>query len=295
MSDLEKVATKDNTPAGEAVLLIVDETLVTKEKVKEIGKKRAIAINEEKAATAQELRQFIDIENAEKAAALLKLGDSCDTRSMLVTFEQEIRTSIENKKTRMLKPLTEAKLILLRQAFEQQIAETGKFTLDGIIPFKEEDICPACHGAGELLKFFRKAATVPCKFCITGKPEDNGYVFIECRSCKGSKRYKKYQKDLVINVACTRCQDADGNPTGQERVRCRACLGKGIFRKLVIDAKIKSTTHCRHCKGRGFLLPEPPAKKIKTQNEKIHHDTTLSNPVISADLGAQIKGADIKE
>jgi len=288
MSDLEKVATKDNIPVEKPMFVIVDEPLVNEEE--------AELIAEVEATTAQELQQLISIHDTEEAAKLLELGDSYDTRTMLTTFEQAIHHSIENKKTRMLKPLTDAKLILLRSVFEKQIAETGKFTLDGIIPFKEEDICPACHGAGELLKFFRKAATVPCKFCTTGKPEDNGYVFIECRSCKGSKRYRKYQKDLVINVACTRChKDADGNPTGQERVRCRACLGKGTFRKLVIDAKIKSTTHCRHCKGRGFLLPEPPAKKIKVKTEKVYHDTTLSNPVISADLGAQIKGADVKE
>jgi len=288
MSDLEKVATEDNDPAEKPMFVIVDEPLADEELVE--------VISEERPSTAQELQQFISITNAEEAATLLELGDSYDTRNMLTTFEQAIHSSIENKKTRMLKPLTDAKLMLLRLVFEKQIAETGKFTLDGIIPFKEEDICPACHGAGELLKFFRKAATVPCKFCTTGKPEDNGYVFIECRSCKGTKRYKKYQKDLVINVVCTRChKDADGKPTGQERVRCRACLGKGTFRKLVIDAKIKSTTHCRHCKGRGFLLPEPPAKKIKVKTEKVYHDTTLSNPVISADLGAQIKGAEVKE
>jgi len=276
-----KVATEDVNDNVE--LVIVDETLMPKD-VAEAAE----------VATAQDLEALISITNTNEAFKLLNLPDAYDVPTLLRAFECEIHASINNKKTRMLKPLTEAKNILLRDQIEQMIEKEGRFDLADMIPF--EEACLACKGTGELYKFFRKAATVPCKFCTDGKPEDNGYVFITCRACKGTKRYKKQQKGLTINVECTRChKDEEGKPTGLERVKCRACLGKGTFRKLVIDSKIKSTTHCRHCKGRGFVLPEPPAKKVKAASKKHHAPATPNNPVISADLGAQLKGIEVKE
>jgi len=278
MTDVQKVATKEVNDNVELVIVGDDHNAET---VAEL-------------ATAQDLAVLISVTNIDEASKLLNLPDAYDVPTMLTAFENEIHASINNKKTRMLKPLTEAKNILLRSQIEQMIEENGRFDLAGMIPF--EEACIHCKGSGELYKFFRKAATVPCKFCTDGKPEDNGYVFITCRACKGTTRYKKQQKGLTINVECTRChKDAEGKPTGQERVKCRACLGKATFRKLVIDSTIKSTTHCRHCKGRGFVLPEPPAKKAKAHKTEKSYDATPANPVISADLGAQLKGAEVKE
>ena len=281
MTDVKQVATEDVTDNVE--LVIVGEELISKDVVEAV-----------ELATAQDLGMLISITNIDEASKLLNLPDAYDVPTMLVAFENEIHASINNKKTRMLKPLTEAKNIILRNQVEQMVEETGRFDLTGLVPFEEG--CIPCRGTGELYKFFRKAATVPCKFCTDGKSEDNGYVFIPCRACKGTKRYKKRQKGLTINVECTRCHpDEEGNPSGLERVKCRACMGKATFRKLVIDSKIKSTTHCRHCKGRGFVLPEPPAKQAKAAKVETPHTATPSNPVISADLGAQLKGVEVKE
>ena len=267
----------------------------TKVATKEVTDNVELVIAGEEVATAQDLEALISVTSLDEASKLLNLPDAYDVPTMLTAFENEIHASIDNKKTRMLKPLTEAKNILLRAQIEQMIEKDGRFDLVGMIPY--EEACISCKGSGELYKFFRKAATVPCKFCTEGKPEENGYVFITCRACKGTKRYKKNQKGLTINVECTRChKDEEGKPTGQERVKCRACLGKAVFRKLVIDSKIKSTTHCRHCKGRGFLLPEPPAKKSKAAAKKDDRPAAEpANPVISADLGEKLKQVEVKE
>jgi len=272
MTESEKtVATEDVT------LVVVDEDQVHAE-----------------LATAQDLETLVTITNIEDAMKMLNLTGDYDVETMLKKFETEIHSSIDNRKTRLLKPLTEAKNILLRFEIEKMIEENGRFDMEGLIPY--ETACVSCRGTGELYKFFRKAATVPCKFCTEGKPEDNGYVFITCRACKGTKRYKKQQKGLTINVECTRCHpDEEGRPSGQERVKCRACLGKATFRKLVIDAKIKSTTHCRHCKGRGFTLPEPPAKEERVAKTKNYEPAEPANPVISADLGEKLKAVEVKE
>ena len=254
-----------------------------------------VIVDEDTPATLQDVEKVVAVSTMTEAVTLLKLGDY-DIPTMLSAFENEIHSSIDNKQTRMLKPLTEAKNIIMRHEIEQMIEANGRFDLAGLIPY--EEACISCKGAGELYKFFRKAATVPCKFCTDGKPEDNGYVFITCRACKGTKRYRKTQKDLKINVACTRCyKDPETKePTGQERVKCRACLGKATFRKLVIDSKIKSTTHCRHCKGRGFTLPDPPPKPDRKETDRIVRQAkNPDNPVISADLGAKLKNVEVKE
>ncbi len=315
MNDLQKVATEN-----EVELVIVDEKLASKDVIEsdasalttesaEYNSEEAIhnqmemdsgaflyQEDEAKPLEVQEqsaLKTQVDVDEALK---VLNLSASEDLPTMLKTFEKQIRASIDNKKTHLLKGLTNNKNVILRSEIEKMIEANGRFDLSKIIPF--EEVCKSCNGSGELYRFYRIDATVPCKFCTDGNPEDNGYVFIPCRACKGTKRYKKQQKDLTINVDCTRCyQDPEtGLATGLERVKCRACLGKATFRKMVIDAKIKSTTRCSHCKGRGFNLPDPPPKKVKAaKTHKPRTRTVLANPVISADLGAQLKEVDVKE
>lgn len=251
------------------------------------------SVKQESFVTAQDLQSLISVSSIDEASKLLNLAtmDDIDIPTMLKLFEDKIHASIDNHTTRMLKPLTEAKNILLRSEIEKMIERDGKFDLAGMIPFAEA--CISCKGTGEIYKFFRVAETIPCKFCTNGDPEDDGYLFIPCRICKGSKAYKGEE--------CTRCyRDPETDlPTGKERVKCRTCRGKAIFRKLVIDSKIKSTTHCRYCKGRGFTLPEPPppakTKKLSNSNKPRMVISKLENPVISADLGKQLKRANIKE
>lgn len=253
-----------------------------------------VNVEPESFATAQDLQSLISINSIDTASKLLKLENGYDITTMLKTFEESIHSSIKNKKTRMLKPLTESKNILLRAEIEKMIEQTKRFDLTGMIPFKEA--CISCHGTGEIYKFFRISESVPCKFCTNGAPEDDGYVFIKCRQCKGTKVYKGKE--------CPRCyRDPKTDlATGTIRVKCRRCRGSKVFLKLVIDSKIKSTTHCHHCKGRGFTLPEPPVKKVKTfkssDKERKQFDkyiTSLNNPVITAQLGELLKGTNVKE
>ena len=262
----------------------MSEKLVATEEVTEDAPRLVVMTDEP--ATAQQVESFVQITTMAEAANLLNLEDDYDVETLLTQFEKEIHASIDNKKTRMLKPLTDAKNILLRHEVEQMVEESGKFSFEGLIPF--ETGCRACRGTGELYKFYRQSATEPCNKC------EDGRALIPCRACKGTTRYKKKQGNLHINVDCTRCaKDSEGNLMGKEYVKCRACRGTGTYRKLVIAPKIKSTTHCRECKGRGFTLPEPPPKaaKITTTVKAAEPE----NPVLSADLGTKLKEATVKE
>ena len=163
------------------------------------------------------------------------------------------------------------------------VAEHGRFDFTGLIPF--ENACFACHGTGERYKFFKQTAVVPCKFC------DGGTKVIDCPSCKGTGTFRKWSKDNggYVGVDCIKCdKDADNKPTGKRTVKCFKCHGTGDFKKLVIAPKIEETTHCRTCKGRGFVVDEQP----KQQKAKIVERKTqpLSNPVLSTALADKITG-----
>lgn len=189
-----------------------------------------------------------------------------DVPILLTCFETQFYSKIKNRKTNDLRQLTDAKNILLRNQVEMMIEKKGMFNLDNIIPF--ENVCVSCKGTGERYKFFRFTMPVNCKFCDT---EIVGKRTVKCRSCHGTGKYGIHN--------CTTCQDPNTKESsGYVRIKCRHCRGTGIYHKLVIDSKIKSTTHCRRCKGRGFIQPEKERKNV-----------TPANPVISENLGQQIK------
>jgi len=254
----------------------------------------------EQPTTAQELSSSISINSVEKALKFLDIDWIVDVPSkskipvMLAIFEDRIRSGIKNHNVKFLKPLTEAKNVLLRSEVENMIKTAGRFNMNGMIPF--ETSCIKCRGTGEIYKFFRAGETVPCKFCTNGKPEDYGYNFITCPQCNGSKQISTIENEgtedeRVVNVVCPDCyrNPKTGMPTGKKRVICRTCLGKGKFRRIIIDAKIKSTTHCHHCKGRGFTLPEPPKKQPVAKVVFRKKAPSMKNPVISAKMGEQLK------
>ena len=232
------------------------------------------------------------IAQRKEAINLLKLPNEYNINILLTTFEKEIRDSIKRHRTNMLKPLTDAKNVLLRLETENMIEEEGRFDFTGANAIPFETACTHCRGIGEIYKFFRSAVEVDCKFCTTEEHESagTGHLYIPCRVCKGKKEYVPYKKKTA--VPCYKCKDGDGNPTGRERVKCLPCRGTAKFKKLVIDAKIKSTTHCHHCKGCGFHLPDPPPKKAKKATA---HVKTPDNPVLSTDLAEQIKQASVQE
>lgn len=285
MTEQSKAATNnDNQPIPVLVVEETSETELLKKALAELAELKAKYDAVTSAPTLQDAEEGRMAKTLEEAEQLLCITPPYNISELLTRFEKSIHKSIDDKKTRRLKPLTDAKNILLRYFIERMIEKTGRFDMTDMIPFQES--CISCKGTGELYKFFRKGETVPCKFCNTPEHEaaGKGYQLIPCRSCKGSGIYKPAGRDGIL---CTRCQkDELGNPTGKERVKCRSCQATSVYRRPVLDAKIKSTTHCRECKGRGFTLPEPDFSKKKKAPR---------NPVITEDLASKIKSANTTE
>ena len=219
-------------------------------------------------ATAQDVEQAKILVTIKESEKFLGTGKDYDVEHLLKGFEIDYICKIENEETKDLKTLTDAKNICLRHKIEEMIEETGRFDL--VIPF--EDVCKDCGGSGELYKFFRKTVEVECRVC-----EGAGKKVVKCKSCHGTSRFRKDDgKGLRINVLCKTCKGENMvDDVSMVELKCKKCRGKGQVRKIALDAKIKSTTFCRTCKGRGFNLP----KKAKPP----------SNPVISADLADAIK------
>lgn len=149
--------------------------------------------------------------------------------------------------------LTKMKTEKLKTLIENMVKADGKFKYAGIVPF--EKLCTDCNGFGFKMKFFRKKVqTVECKDCDkdprTGKA--NGNQSVLCTVCKGTGE----SKDSVY--PCEQC-----NGTGISISTCNTCRGEGEFHIAPIDSKIKSTTHCKTCNGRGFLTDEPVATPPK--------------------------------
>lgn len=205
-------------------------------------------------------------------------GQDYDILSLLTSFESEFYKKIKKHETKDLRQLTDAKNIILRIKVEEMVATNGRFDFTNLIPF--ETACTGCKGTGELYKFFRHTIPVDCKFCDKDENgKTTGKKTVICRSCKGSGKYQN-------NFACRTCKDPETNQsTGKVVIKCRKCRGSGTFHKLAIDSKLKSTTHCRPCKGRGFIQPEKEVKK----------STKPANPVLPKDLGEKIKASVIRE
>jgi hypothetical protein len=227
--------------------------------------------HETTAITKQDVEKVVSVISINDAEKILGIKNEppYDIKKLLHEYHIGFEVLMENREFKKLRPLTDAKNIILRHLIENQVEENGRFDMEGVIPF--EDACTSCHGTGELYKFFRRVVTLDCKFC-----EGEGEVTLECRACGGSGRYIREYGDLKIDVACKKC-DKDpetGDPLGVVTYKCRRCRGKGTFRKTVIDSKIKSTTHCKVCKGRGFIVPDdrfPPRRGQTIQ---------IANPVI---------------
>lgn len=178
------------------------------------------------------------------------------------------------------------------------------------------EVCTACKGVGGLIKFERAPKDVECLKCRHHKvyPEkgkvlnieitgDNIYVdgvkeeepmkskyykligtrLEECKSCKGTGRYKKYpKKDLIINVECRNCNGKKINPENEKtqvRAKCRTCLGTRKVSIQGIIGKIKNTTKCKTCNGNAFVKPKwHPKLDNPVLKPKIAKKITVSDP-----------------
>ena len=235
---------------------------------------------------AQFVEEAIRQTSVEEAERLIKPGNEYDITRLLTAFELEFNVRLKNKDTKSLRMLTDAKNVLLRNKIEQMVEKDGRFNLSGLIPF--ETACLSCKGTGEIYKFFKQTIPVDCKFCDQDENgKSTGRKTVRCKSCKGTGKFKKPNGQ---EVDCRTCdKDENGKPTGTVTFKCRKCRGTGTFQRLAIDSKIKSTTHCKACKGRGFISEEKTAPKKKPKT------LPLKQPVLSADLGEQIKAALVKE
>lgn len=207
------------------------------------------------------------------AMAIIGIKPGYDVQSLLKEYEVSVMVKIENNDRKDLRQLTDAKNILLRDLTEKEIAKDGHFDHTGMIPF--ENSCVKCKGHGEIYKFYRVEKTVDCAVC-----EGTGTKQVPCKSCKGTGRYVRNYGDVHIDVECNRC-DKDpetGKASGKVTVKCSRCHATGKLKILAIDSKIKSTTHCHACKGRGFILPESETGVV-----------IPDNPVLSEDLASKIK------
>jgi hypothetical protein len=232
-------------------------------------------------ATAQEVAEARLIISVIESRKMLDFETEDYSLSELLLHYKEIDdANIKNPKF-----LADSKNILTRKDLEKQVEKTGKFVIDS--PFGDLT-CPHCTGGGERYKFFYKSVSVDCKFCTKGE------LIIPCKACKETGTYVNPKSSNPDGVPCIRCNKEDpksgidpetGETTilvGKRRVKCRSCRGSGRFEKFVIDSFIKSTTHCKPCRGKGFI----PEKK---------RNKPIDNPVIPADLGKEIKKAVAQE
>lgn len=233
-------------------------------------------------ATAQEVTEARLITSVKEAKTILDLGSVVEFSmpELLKHFQNSFSTTIEKGETKNLKQIIDSKNLLLRLEVERQVEKYGKFTLE--VPY--DTACIHCSGAGERYKFFYKSVEVDCKYC------DKGELIIPCKACKEGTYVNPKAPPTSKGVPCIRCNKEDPKSgldpeteqimilVGKKRVKCRPCRGTGRFEKFVIDSHIKSTTYCKHCRGRGFV------GNIK-KNKKI------DNPVIPASLGNEIKKA----
>lgn len=155
------------------------------------------------------------------------------------------------------------KNLLMRYIIEKQVKDSGGFTI--IAPFK--NVCKKCHGLGELYRFFKKSILVECNKC-----EGSGRTGT-CEACNGSGRYIRNKPGVNINIECRFCEGTGKNI-------CRRCFGNGKTRIMIIEDKIKSTTFCDTCEGKGYVAYQ--------QNQ-------LQNPVINKELGEIIRTDDTSE
>jgi hypothetical protein len=221
----------------------------------------------------------IEVPEAMKIVGIGKEEKIHDLNSILAEYGTTYWVHHENGELQNNLPeLIDAKNILVRTNLLLQVYDSGAFVLPEEPPF--ENACPKCHGTGELYLFNRTPKEVKCNRCEDGK------VWVRCRSCKGTGRYKlRFKEGGGINVECRTCKDSPSDHKGQIQVKCRICKGTTIAKIMVLDHSLKSTTPCPVCHELGFTFPE----KVKAEKKKAKQDTVLDNPVLAGDLAEKLK------
>jgi len=168
----------------------------------------------------------------------------------------------------------EARNVIIRNWIENELEKNGHWELK--VPY--EEVCEKCKGTGEIYKL-EKVNLPQTKKDVCSKCNGEGYLWLTCKRCHGSGRFKQESPGLIINVICHCSKFASkyGNQfIGKVRIRCDECRGSGQTssldnknekRDFKFTGKIYSTTKCPVCHGFGF-----PKPKI------------ICNPVLSTDV-----------
>lgn len=93
-------------------------------------------------------------------------------------------------------------------------------------------------------------AAAKCTGCKTGR--------VACTRCGG---------DGKLDMTCARCDGKGEYDKGGERVMCRDCLGKGVFKDVPCGcARANNQIECPKCKGKTWLaaIPDPGPAKVAT-------------------------------
>lgn len=105
------------------------------------------------------------------------------------------------------KDLIKARNILIQNLIEFQMSEKGRFEIEPI----SNNVCPNCHGTGEIYKFKKEIVTVSCKNC-KGKGTTGEYI---CFKCLGLGHIKKIVNLRKIDYSS----------------QCKECKGTGVKNK----------------------------------------------------------------
>jgi len=257
-----------------------------------------------------------------EAKDLLSIGVTpIDMATLSQGYSYLIEEAIKDKKFTFeyKKTLAAAYRKLAEGVCEFQIEKDGEFktrvdfsSLNGIVVFPNQtitgvNICKACSGIGERIKFHKKPIKVQCLKCKsqayilngeeiivddelilvngenkTVEPKYNrliGRVVEDCLSCGGTGRYiTDLEPDLRINVICKTCNRIIYHPDSEKTqvlIKCKTCKGKRTVKIPVLSPEVNTTTLCRVCSGMGFVRPKPGP----------------DNPVLTKDLGSIIKSS----
>jgi len=169
--------------------------------------------------------------------------------------------------------MIEARNVIIRPQVHESVRDRGFF--ENHVPYDEP--CNLCKGTGERYKL--QVEEVEHKHCDACSGD--GFVWIPCRKCQGTGRFKKEDGNLRINVECKACKRFENEwPEGKKyhyRVRCRDCRG---LDKKVRYIGLQSTTRCQKCKGLGFFPKtiNNPALSFETLAQAIEKTTPQPEP-----------------
>jgi len=180
-----------------------------------------------------------------EAYSALQVNQDSPNEHIFINFKSMVEQHVfpEGKDQ---KYIIAAKNAILIHRTHVQVRDRG-FFVNGV-PYEEP--CSRCHGTGNLYKLI--AEEIHNQHCDSCNGEK--FVWIPCRKCNATGRFKTDDGNLRINVKCKACERFEKQWPNDKKfhylVRCRDCRG--------LDTKVRyigleSTTPCPVCKELGFF------------------------------------------